>query len=173
MKAVHRFVRDFPFLPWLSRKTRTPPLISVDDPDLRVVVRAFDETRAASSALDGAESWRPGDPAVLRHHVRLPAGGLESARAVLESEGWTLRTGEPGDDQGKPEDDHAGSANRMISVRALRVQQLDALHCSQESSRMAGLAQRLGGTSLGWDALQQQGSGPAATTDYSSGGRGG
>ena len=35
-----------------------------------------------------------------------------------------------------------------------RVQVLDALHCSQERSRMAGLAQRRGGLALGWDALQ-------------------
>lgn len=55
----------------------------------------------------------------------------------------------------------------MISARALRVAVLDGLRCSQESSRMAGLAQRLGGTSLGWDALQQD-SGTAATTDYCS-----
>jgi hypothetical protein len=35
-----------------------------------------------------------------------------------------------------------------------RVQVLDALHCSQERSRMAGLAQRREGLALGWDALQ-------------------
>ncbi|GAA5058644.1 hypothetical protein GCM10023318_38200 [Nocardia callitridis] len=35
-----------------------------------------------------------------------------------------------------------------------RVQILDALHCSQERSRMAGLAQRHDGTVDGWDALQ-------------------
>jgi hypothetical protein len=35
-----------------------------------------------------------------------------------------------------------------------RVQVLDALHCSQERSRMAGLAQRRGGVALGWEALQ-------------------
>ena len=42
------------------------------------------------------------------------------------------------------------------SVRVVfeRVQVLDALHCSQERSRMAGLAQRLGGSVAGWDALQ-------------------
>jgi hypothetical protein len=31
-----------------------------------------------------------------------------------------------------------------------------ALHCAQERSRMAGLAQRLGGDALGWDALQPE-----------------
>jgi hypothetical protein len=39
-------------------------------------------------------------------------------------------------------------------LHAVRVQVLDALHCAQERSRMAGLAQRLGGDAPGWDALQ-------------------
>ncbi|MBB5918013.1 hypothetical protein BJY24_006925 [Nocardia transvalensis] len=42
-----------------------------------------------------------------------------------------------------------------------RVQVLDALHCSQERSRMAGLAQRHDGAALGWDALQPGDSDPA------------
>ncbi len=33
---------------------------------------------------------------------------------------------------------------------------LDAVHCAQEKSRMASLAQRLGGDALGWDALQPE-----------------
>src|SRR3546814_14491837 len=44
------------------------------------------------------------------------------------------------------------------SVRVVfeRVQVLDALHCSQERSRMAGLAQRLGGSVAGWDARSEE-----------------
>lgn len=161
MKAVPRFARDFPRFFRRLGKSRKPPVISVDDPHLSVVVRSFDETEAASAALNAAQSWRPDDPAVLRHHVQLPAAELDRARELLESDGWTLRPAEEPTDQGS-------SANRMISATALRVQKIDALHCSQESSRMAGLAQRLGGTALGWDALQQL-SGPAQVTDYSSG----
>ena len=41
-----------------------------------------------------------------------------------------------------------------VEVTLQRVQILDALHCSQERSRMAGLAQRRGGVVAGWDALQ-------------------
>ncbi|WP_373290006.1 hypothetical protein [Longimycelium tulufanense] len=44
-----------------------------------------------------------------------------------------------------------------VRLVATRVQMLDALHCAQERSRMAGLAQRLGGEALGWDALQTPG----------------
>ncbi len=45
-------------------------------------------------------------------------------------------------------------ADGVATVLLERVQLLDALHCSQERSRMAGLAQRLGGTALGWEGLQ-------------------
>jgi hypothetical protein len=51
----------------------------------------------------------------------------------------------------------AGRAAEVPDARVLvlqRVQVLDALHCSQERSRMAGLAQRRGGVALGWEALQ-------------------
>lgn len=46
------------------------------------------------------------------------------------------------------------SVDGMVRLEAVRVQSLDALHCAQARSRMAGLAQRLGGDALGWDALQ-------------------
>ena len=164
MKAVPRFARDFRrFFRWPG-KSRKPPVISVDDPHLVVVARAFDETAAASAVLNAAQSWEPDEPAVLRHHLRLPAAEIDGAREPLESDGWTVRTEETPDDQ-------ENSGEGMISATALRVQKLDALHCSQESSRMAGLAQRLGGTALGWDALQQR-SEPSQVTDYCSGGGG-
>lgn len=164
MKAVPRFARDFRrFFRWFG-KSRKPPVISVDDPHLSVVVRAFDETAAASAVLDAAQSWEPDEPAVLRHHLRLPIAEIDTARELLESDGWALRTEEDASDQGN-------HGKMMINAVALRVQELDALHCSQESSRMAGLAQRLGGTSLGWDALQQR-SGPSQVTDYCSEGGG-
>lgn len=161
MKALPRFVRDFPRFFRLLGKFQKPPVISVDDHHLSVVARSFDDSEAASAVLNTAQSWDPDQPAVLRHYVRLPARELDRARTLLESDGWTLRAAEDDGDQ-------ASSAERMISVTALQVRELDALHCSQKSSRMAGLAQRLGGTSLGWDALQHR-SGSAQVTDYSSG----
>lgn len=128
-----------------ARQARRGPAISIDDPELEVVVTAFDETEAASSALARATRWRPELPAVLRHHLALPEHSLESARGILAADGWQLRPGGRGAE-------HAGSD--LTAVVALRIQQLDALHCSQESSRMAGLAQRHDGRSFGWDALQ-------------------
>ncbi|MEU6268721.1 hypothetical protein [Saccharopolyspora shandongensis] len=120
-------------------------MISIDDPGLEVVVTAFDETEAASAALARSTRWQPGLPAVLRHHLALPDRSIELARALLDADGWSVRTGGRGDEHAAP---------GLTALVALRVQQLDALHCSQESSRMAGLAQRHAGESFGWDALQ-------------------
>ncbi|GGU64088.1 hypothetical protein [Lentzea flava] len=110
------------------------PALSIDDPDLVVVVEAFDIAEADSAALARSPQWRADEPAVLRHHVRIPADQVERARELLTPDGWVLVAGD-------------------IS-HISRVQKLDALHCAQERSRMASLAQRLGGEALGWDALQ-------------------
>ncbi|GGJ06191.1 hypothetical protein GCM10011581_48950 [Saccharopolyspora subtropica] len=40
-----------------ARRARRKPLISADDPDLRVVAIAYDETEAASAALARATDW--------------------------------------------------------------------------------------------------------------------
>jgi hypothetical protein len=111
------------------------PALSIDDPALVVVVEAFDIAEADSAALARSPRWRADELAVLRHHVRIPADQVERARELLTPDGWVVV---PGD----------------IS-HISRVQKLDALHCAQERSRMASLAQRLGGDALGWDALQK------------------
>jgi hypothetical protein len=132
----------------LLRRRPARPELTADTPGLSVVATAFDPVEADSAALERASQWVPDHPAVLRHHLRLPASGVAEASRILAQDGWELR---PVDDSGDP-----------ATVHALRVQRLDALHCAQERARMAGLAQRLGGESLGWDALQP---GPAATTE--------
>jgi len=113
------------------------PSLSIDDPDLVVVVEAFDIAEADSAALARSPRWRADELAVLRHHVRIPSDQVERARELLSPDGWVLVAGD-------------------IS-HISRVQRLDALHCAQERSRMASLAQRLGGEALGWDALQPAG----------------
>ncbi|GLZ34302.1 hypothetical protein Lesp02_64890 [Lentzea sp. NBRC 105346] len=115
-----------------------PPELTIDTPDLVVVASAFDPAEADSAVLARSPEWRPDEPAVLRHHLSLPADQVERARELLTQDDWTLRC-----------DLSEGSP-----LHAVRVQKLDALHCAQERSRMAGLAQRLGGDALGWDALQ-------------------
>ncbi|WP_209624001.1 hypothetical protein [Saccharothrix coeruleofusca] len=120
---------------WRQRRAeRRVPALRVDSPGLEVVVEAFDLAEADSAALARSPRWRGDRPAVLRHHLELPPDQVEQARRLLAPDGWELRGERP--------------------VHALRVQRLDALHCAQERARMAGLAQRLGGDWIGWDALQ-------------------
>lgn len=111
------------------------PSLSIDDPALVVVAEAFDAAEADSAVLARSPGWRADELAVLRHHVRIPSDQVERARELLTPDGWMLVAGD-------------------IS-HISRVQKLDALHCAQERSRMASLAQRLGGDALGWDALQK------------------
>ncbi|MQY21334.1 hypothetical protein [Nocardia macrotermitis] len=104
-----------------------------------VVVSSFDDAESCSAALErAAESWTPGIPALLRHHLRIPAEHVETVTALAAQDGYSP----------------AGTAPATADLLLQRMQILDALHCSQERSRMASLAQRHDGTALGWDALQ-------------------
>jgi hypothetical protein len=96
-----------------------------------VLVSAFDPARADSDVLRDVDL--PG-PVLVRHHLVLPAAAVEEAAALLAQDGYRLTV------------DGA-------DVRAWRTQVLTPLSASQERSRMAGLAQRLGGDVRGWDAL--------------------
>ncbi|SDZ11648.1 hypothetical protein SAMN05421504_109274 [Amycolatopsis xylanica] len=123
----------------LVRKPREPDL-STSTPGLTVVAEAFDPAEADSSVLARSPDWVADRQAVLRHHLVLPSDRVEEAARTLAQDGWELR--------------EQSRSDAGVTLHALRVQALDALHCAQERSRMAGLAQRLGGDSLGWDALQ-------------------
>ncbi|MCS7476502.1 ribonuclease E inhibitor RraB [Umezawaea endophytica] len=129
-------------LGWLRERLggdREPELLT-GSPGLVVVVEAFDPAEADSAALARSPRWRPDRPAVLRHHLVLPPDQVERAASMLAQDGYELR----------PSDRGPGC------WEAVRVQVLDALHCAQERSRMAGLTQRLGGDAPGWDALQPE-----------------
>ncbi|MFJ1763910.1 hypothetical protein ACIOD2_26595 [Amycolatopsis sp. NPDC088138] len=117
-------------------------VLTPDTPELKIVAEAFDPVVADSAVLAGSPAWVSTAPAVLRHHLLLPPGRLAEAASVLAQDGYELREESPD-----------GGLTRVLAVR---VQVLDALHCAQERSRMAGLAQRLGGDALGWDALQPE-----------------
>jgi hypothetical protein len=77
---------------------------------------------------------------LVRHHlVGLPdAAAVAQAAELLGQDGYTVA---PAPD-GSP-----------LAVHASRTQVLTALSASQERSRMAGLAQRLGGDVDGYDVL--------------------
>ncbi len=123
-----------------------PALPSYDDDGvLPVLVTAADAARADSAVL--AEAAAHGvdlaQRLLVRHHLVLPGDAVERARELLGQDGYRLTV--VGDGQ----------------VRAWRTQVLTAMSASQERSRMAGLAQRLGGDVLGWDACGPSGTLPA------------
>ena len=120
------------------RRPAAPPPSYADDGTLRVLVSAPDPA-VADSAVLAAVALDLEQPLLVRHHlVGLPDEvAVERARELLAQDGYTLTV------LGGPPYD----------VRAWRTQRLTALSAAQERSRMAGLAQRLGGDVAGWDAL--------------------
>ncbi|MGB6181435.1 MAG: hypothetical protein WBF79_09355 [Rhodococcus sp. (in: high G+C Gram-positive bacteria)] len=123
--------------------------------DLVVVASCFDDVEACSTVLERAAAtnpvWTAEDDVVLRHHLLLPADQVSDAVSVAAQDGYVESTTGPMAQTpgGLPAEVGGGTL-----VVLQRVQILDALHCSQERSRMAGLAQRRDGVVLGWDALQ-------------------
>lgn len=125
---------------WLRRRPAPPEASYDDDGSLIVLVRAADAARADSAVL--AEAKAAGvdvsQRLLVRHHLVLPdRAAVERAGELLEQDGYRLTVLEPGP---------------PWAVRAWRSQVLTAMSASQERSRMAGLAQRLGGDVQGWDA---------------------
>ncbi|MFI1240766.1 hypothetical protein [Nocardia salmonicida] len=109
--------------------------------DLVVVASSFDDVEACSTALDRAGELDREADALLRHHLRLPAGQIEAACEIAGYDGYERA-------------EATATAPDLVPIILQRVQRLDPLTCSQERSRMAGLAQRHEGVADGWDALQ-------------------
>ena len=128
-----------------ARWRRAPAAVELDpeDPTLVLLVQAPDAARADSAVLaEAAERGIAVDaPVLLRHHlVGLPDdAAVARAAELLGQDGYALSAPTPD--------------ARGLSVYATRTQVVTALSASQERSRMAGLAQRLGGDVGGWDAL--------------------
>ncbi|MGW4774499.1 ribonuclease E inhibitor RraB [Nocardia sp. NPDC004278] len=130
---------------WLRRLFggNEPESLDPTRSDLVVVAECFDDAEACSTTLARASALDPDAPALLRHHLRLPPEEVAQVCGIAAQEGYAAapRTADP-------------SPHELESLILQRVQLLDALHCSQERSRMAGLAQRHDGVADGWDALQ-------------------
>ena len=124
------------------RRRRPEPLPAyADDGTLTLLLAAPDAARADSAVL--AEAAAAGvdldRPVLVRHHlVGLPdAAAVARAEELLGQDGYTLTV----------------LAGPPYAVRAWRTQVLTVLSAAQERSRMAGLAQRLGGDVAGYDVL--------------------
>ncbi|MEV5839762.1 hypothetical protein [Nocardia sp. NPDC052112] len=109
--------------------------------DLVVVAECFDDSEACSTTLARASALKAGEPALLRHHLRIPPDRIDEVCAIAAQDGYAAAARNAG-------------PHELEALILQRVQLLDALHCSQERSRMVGLAQRHDGVADGWDALQ-------------------
>ncbi|NDZ95495.1 hypothetical protein G3I13_15145 [Streptomyces sp. SID6673] len=121
--------------------------LGVDDADLIVVAESDDETAASSAVLDES-AWRPGDDVVLRHILRVPVSRVDDAVATAALDGYERLDDVLGRADG-------GGIDGTVVVVLGRRQTLDAMHLSQERSRMAGLGARHGGSVLRWQVLQR------------------
>jgi hypothetical protein len=79
----------------LLRRTKEPRLrltgAGFDPPDLVVTAEAFDPIETDSAVLARAHTWAGDRPAVLRHHLLLPADQITVASRVLPRDGYVLR----------------------------------------------------------------------------------
>lgn len=133
---------------WTSRLSGNRKLnaeLSVDDPELVVTAESFDDSIAASTTLSDS-AWREDEQSVLRHFLVVPADAVQAAVAVAAQDHYRRVPVPSG------ASDRTDVEGEMFALA--RVQLIDALHVSQERSRMAGLAQRHGGTVLAWQVLQ-------------------
>ncbi len=121
----------------------------VDDPGLVLVAQSFDDA-AASSAVLADSSWRESDEVVVTHLIAVPAGREDEVATTAAQDEY--RRVEPAD---VPDVARDAVPDGSELVALARPQLLDALHLSQERSRMAGLGARHEGTVLGWQVRQR------------------
>ncbi len=150
---------------WRRRREPASPSYP-DDGSLPVVGGSDDPARADSAVV--AEIAAGGVdlsvPVLVRHHLRLPDElAVEETRRMLGADGYAVaaapESGAPGGSIGGA----PGASPAAWAVRASRTQLLVPLSVAQERSRMAGLAQRLGGEAQSWDVCAPVG--PARPVD--------
>ncbi len=125
--------------------------VSPTDPHLIVVAESFDDSAASSQVLEDSR-WRSAEQAVVRHILAVPEGRVDEAVATAAQDGYE-RVEVP--DSPGVSGARASDVSERTVIGLARPQLVDALHCSQERSRMAGLGARHDGTVLGWQVLQR------------------
>jgi hypothetical protein len=119
---------------------------SVDDDRIVIVAESDDEAVASSIVLDSSP-WRPGQPAVLRHFLKVADDGVEEVVRIAGLNDYQVDIGAAGL-AGAGEQDGTG----VLTLAKLAV--FTTVDVSRERSRIASLASRQRGTVLGWQVLQ-------------------
>ncbi len=126
----------------LRRSGRPGRPVLLDDGSLPRIGGSADPARSDSAVVAeiGAAGHDLARPVLVVHLLRLPDElALTEAASLVGQEGYVLSATSDGAEG--------------FNVRASRTQLLTGLSVAQERSRMAGLAQRLGGDVDGWEAL--------------------
>ncbi|GCD96282.1 ribonuclease E inhibitor RraB [Embleya hyalina] len=128
---------------FLRRRRAEPVPALVDDGTLVVVGSCFDPARADSAVvarMRAAGVAVEAGPFVMRHLVTLPDhDAVAEATRILAADGWAVTV--------------VAADERPLRVRIARQQVLTGLEPARERTRMAGLAQRLGGDAEGYEVL--------------------
>jgi hypothetical protein len=128
---------------FLRRRRPEPEPPLVDDGTLVVVGSCFDPARADSAVV--AQMSAAGvaveiGPFVMRHVVTLPDdAAVAEAIRILGPDGWAVEV--------------VDARERPLRVHVARQQTITGLEPARERTRMAGLAQRLGGDAQGYEVL--------------------
>lgn len=123
--------------------TRTVEELTPGEPGLVPVAESGDDAAASSSVLDAAPGFDPEAQSVLRHVLEIPRGEVDEVLSLVAQDRYERVAAD-----GVP--DLPGTE----TVAVARVQKVDALHVSQERSRMAGVTARHGGRAVLWQVLQ-------------------
>ncbi|WP_151901782.1 hypothetical protein [Tsukamurella tyrosinosolvens] len=123
--------------------TRTVEELTPGHPGLVPVAESGDDAAASSSVLDAAEGFDPDAQSVLLHVLEVPPAEVDEVLRLVGQDRYerVAAGGAPG-------------LPGMETVAVARVQRVDALHVSQERSRMAGVTARHGGSAVLWQVLQ-------------------
>ncbi len=122
---------------------RTVEDLTLGHPGLVPVAQSGDDAAASSSVLDAAPGFDPEAQSVLRHVLVVPPGAVEEILRLVAQDRYE-----------RVPVDGAPGVPGLEMVAVARVQRVDALHVSQERSRMAGLTARHGGRAVLWQVLQ-------------------
>lgn len=116
-----------------------------EHPGLVPVASSSDDAAASSAVLDAAPDFDPEAQSVLRHVLELPPGSVDEVLRLVGQDSYVRVAPDPAD---------GAAAPGLELVAVARVQRVDALHVSQERSRMAGVTARHGGRAVVWQVLQ-------------------
>ncbi|WLP90366.1 hypothetical protein [Gordonia sp. NB41Y] len=130
--------------------------LATDDPELVTIVGSLDDA-VSSATLLSESAWEPEQQVVLRHLLMLPTTRVAEAVAVAGLDGYAaMDVSDTDRDWAATAPMFSGPAPAQSELVVLgRVQLIDAMHLSQERSRMASLGSRHGGVALGWQVWQR------------------